>query len=132
MMVSQGYGKILDVDLSSGKIEKQDIEAEFARKYLGGVGFGCKILYDEVGPAVDPLSPENIVIFAIGPLTGSRTPGGSRTEITTKHPLSGSIGTGNTGGNWGSALKHAGYEAIIVRNKSEKPVYLKTCLPGYQ
>jgi aldehyde:ferredoxin oxidoreductase len=124
MMVSQGYGKILDVDLSSGKIEKKDIEAEFARKYLGGVGFGCKILYDEVGPAVDPLSPENIVIFAIGPLTGSRTPGGSRTEITTKHPLSGSIGTGNTGGNWGSALKHAGYEAIIVRNKSEKPVYL--------
>ena len=123
-MVSQGYGQILDIDLASGKIDKKDIDVELARKYIGGVGFGCKFLYDEVGPNVDPLSPENIVIFAIGPLTGSRVPGGSRTEITTKHPMSGILGTGNTGGAWGSALKHTGYDVIIVRNKAEKPVYL--------
>ena len=119
-----GYGKILDVDLSSGNIVKKEIEPEFARKYIGGVGFSCKILFDEVGPEVDPLSPENIIIFANGPLTGSRAPSGSRTEITTKHPMTNSIGTGNTGGVWGGNLKNAGYEVLIVRNESDKPVYL--------
>ncbi len=102
------YGKILDVDLSTGKIEKRDINPKFAQEHIGGMGFNRKILYDEVGPEVDPLSPENIVIFANGPLTGTRAPCGGRTEITTKHPMTGSIGTGNTGGVWGAALKHAG------------------------
>ena len=119
-----GYGKILDIDLASRKIIKKEIDPEFARKYIGGVGFGCKILYDEVRHDVDPLSPENIVIFAIGALTGSGAPTGTRTEITTKHPLTLHIGTGNTGGSWGSYLKHAGYEAVVVRNRAEKPVYV--------
>ena len=108
-MTLYGYGKILDVDLSNGKIEKRDIDPEFARKFIGGMGFSCKILYDEVGPNVDPLSPDNIVIFANGPLTGTRAPCSGRTEITTKSPLTGSIGTGNTGGMWGARLKHAGF-----------------------
>ncbi|MFC1920446.1 aldehyde ferredoxin oxidoreductase family protein [Chloroflexota bacterium] len=123
-MTMYGYGKILDVDLSTGEIKQTEIEPEFARKYIGGVGFGSKILYDEVGPDVEPLSPENIVIFSNGPLTGSRAPAGSRTEITTKHPLTGGIGTGNTGGVWGGILKQAGFDVIILRNESEKPVYL--------
>lgn len=123
-MVHYGYGKILDLDLSNGKIEQRDIEAEFARKFIGGMGFSCKILYDEVGTDVDPLSPDNIVIFANGPLTGTSAPCSGRTEITTKSPLTGSIGTGNTGGVWGTRLKRAGFELIIVRNKAEKPVYL--------
>jgi len=119
-----GYGKILDVDLTTGKITTRDIESQFSRKYLGGMGFGCKILYDEVGPEVDPLGPENIVIFANGPLTGTSTPCSGRTEITTKSPLTGHIGTGNTGGLWGARLKRAGFDLIIVRGVSEKPVYL--------
>ena len=123
-MVSFGYGKILDIDLESRKIVKRDIDSDFARHYIGGIGFGCKILYDEVRPEVDPLSPENIVIFANGPFTGTLAPCGGRTELTTKHPLTGSIGTGNTGGVWGARLKHAGFDVIVVRNKSEKPVYL--------
>jgi aldehyde:ferredoxin oxidoreductase len=122
--MTPGYGKILDIDLASRKIVKKEIDAEFARKYIGGVGFDCKILYDEVGHDVDPLGPENIIIFSIGALTGSGNPSGTRTEITTKHTLTLHIGTANTGGSWGPYLKHAGYETVIVRNKVEKPVYI--------
>jgi aldehyde:ferredoxin oxidoreductase len=120
-----GYGKWLDVDLASKNIIKKDIDPEFARKYIGGVGFGCKILYDQVGPEVDPLSPENVVIFSVGALTGSGAPSASRTEITTKHPQTGSIGTGNSGGAWGAMLKRAGLDIVVIRNKAEKPVYLR-------
>jgi aldehyde:ferredoxin oxidoreductase len=119
-----GYGKWLDIDLGSGKIERRDIDQAYARKYLGGMGFSCQALFAEVGPAVDPLDPENIIIFAPGVLTGSGAPGGSRTEITTKHPETGNIGTGNTGGSWGAMLKRSGFDAITVRNNSSKPVYL--------
>ncbi len=123
-MVTYGYGKILDVDLSTGKIIKKDIDPKFAQKFVGGMGFSCKILYDEVGTDVGPLDPDNIVIFAVGPLTGTFAPCSGRTEITTKSPLTGHIGTGNTGGVWGAALKHAGFDVIVARNEAEKPVYL--------
>ncbi|MFC1869738.1 aldehyde ferredoxin oxidoreductase family protein [Chloroflexota bacterium] len=123
-MTLYGYGKILDVDLSTAKMVKRDISPQFAREYVGGMGFSAKILYDEVGADVDPFSPDNIVIFANGPLTGTHAPCGSRTEITTKSPLTDNIGTGNTGGLWGATLKHAGIDIIIVRNRAEKPVYL--------
>lgn len=119
-----GYGKILEVDLSGGRISSRKIEPDFARKYLGGVGFGTRLIYDEVGPEVDPYSPQNVIVFANGPFTGAHVPCGSRTEVSTKHPETLSIGTGNTGGVWGAALKHAGYDFIIVRGCSEKPVYL--------
>jgi aldehyde:ferredoxin oxidoreductase len=119
-----GYGRILDVDLTQREVLKKDVDCNLARKYLGGVGFSLKILYDEVGPDVDPLSPENIVIFANGPLTGTRAPCGGRTEITTKHPLTGNIGVGNTGGTWGAALKHAGFDMVIIRGRTNTPVYL--------
>ncbi len=118
------YGKILDVNLLTGEIVKRDIDPGFSQKFIGGMGFSCKILYDEVGPDVDPLSPDNIVIFANGPLTGTQAPCSGRTEITTKSPLSGIIGTGNTGGVWGVALRRAGFDVIIVRNEAKKPVYL--------
>ena len=123
-MAKSVYGKILDIDLSTGKLSKREIDPEFARKYIGGMGFSNRILYDEVGPDIDPLGPENIVIFAPGTFTGSHIPYSARTEITTKHPQTGSIGTGNTGGVWGAMLKKAGIELIVVRNESEKPVYL--------
>ncbi|MFC1920370.1 aldehyde ferredoxin oxidoreductase family protein [Chloroflexota bacterium] len=119
-----GNRKMLDVDLSTGKIVKTDINPEFTRKYMGGMGFSNKILYDEVGSEVDPLSPENIVVFAPGTFSGSQIPGTCRTEITTRHPETGSIGTGNTGGAWGMHLKRAGYDVLVVRGKAEKPMYL--------
>ncbi|MBI4333336.1 MAG: aldehyde ferredoxin oxidoreductase family protein [Chloroflexi bacterium] len=123
-MVPYGYGKILDVDLATGELGTREIAPLLAQDFLGGMGFGCKVLYDEVGPAVDPYSPGNVIIFANGPLTGTNAPCAGRTEITTKSPLTGSIGTGNTGGVWGAQLKHAGFDFIIVRNRAEKPVYL--------
>ena len=123
-MVCNGYGKILDVDLATRSILRRDIDARFAQDYIGGMGFSSKILYDEVGVDVDPFSPKNVVVFANGPLTGTHAPCAGRTEITTKSPLTDNIGTGNTGGIWGAALKHAGFDVIIVRNQSEKPVYI--------
>ena len=121
-MVLYAYERILDVDLSAEKRVKREIDRQFAQDFIGGMGFGSRILYDEVGTDVDPFSPENVVIFANGPLTGTTAPCSGRTEITTKSPLSGSIGTGNTGGLWGAALKHAGYDLIVIRGKAEKPV----------
>lgn len=123
-MVLYGYGKVLDVNLSTRKILKRNIERQFAQEFIGGMGFSCKILYDEVRTEVDPFSPENIVIFANGPLTGTATPCSGRTEITTKSPLTDNIGTGNTGGVWGAQLKHAGFDLVVIRGQAEKPVYL--------
>jgi aldehyde:ferredoxin oxidoreductase len=120
-----GYmGKNLYVDLSERQIMKKDLDLENARRFIGGMGFGLRVLWDEAGPNVDPLSQENMLIFANGPLTGTRAPYSGRTEITTMNPLNGMIGSGNTGGLWGVALKRAGYDALVVKNESEKPVYL--------
>ena len=123
-MALYGYGKSLDIDMATGNIVKRDISSQFAREFMGGMGFGSKILFDEVGADVDPLSPDNVIVFANGPLTGTHAPCSGRTEITTKSPLTENIGTGNTGGMWGTALKHAGFDLLVVRNQAEKPVYL--------
>lgn len=116
-----GYGRILDVNLSTGEIARRPIDARFAQEYIGGMGFGCKILYDEVGPEIDPLGPDNLLIFASGPLTGTGAPCSARTEITNKSPLTGSIGTGNTGGMWGTFLRRAGFDVLIIRGRAERP-----------
>lgn len=119
-----GYGKILDVNLSTGQILKRDVRPQFAQEYVGGMGFGCKILYDEVDTEVDPFHSDNILIFAGGPLTGTDAPCSGRVEVTTKSPLTGNIVTGNTGGVWGTLLRRAGFDLLLIRNKAEKPVYL--------
>jgi aldehyde:ferredoxin oxidoreductase len=120
-----GYcGKILDVDLSTGSILKKNTDPELARRFLGGMGYAAKILYDEVATEADPLGPENIVIFATGPLTGTRAPCSGRVEVTAKSPLNHLLGTGNVGGLWGTFLKRAGYDFVIVRKISRTPVYL--------
>ena len=79
------FGKILRVDLTSKSYEIENLEEDFVRKYLGGRGLGAKILYDELKPGTDPLSPENLFIIATGLLTGSKAPSGSRYSITTKN-----------------------------------------------
>ncbi len=120
-----GYtGKILNVDLSNSKISTEDLDMEMACKYIGGMGLASKLLYDEVGPGVDPLGPDNVLIFSTGPLSGTAAPCAGRSEITAKSPLTGIIGSGNTGGVWGVELKRAGYDAIVVRGASPHPVYL--------
>ncbi len=123
-MTLYGYGKMLEVNLTTGRIEKRDVDPRFSEDFIGGMGFSARMLYEEVGPKVDPLDPENIIIFANGPLTGTSVPCSGRTEVTTKSPLTGNIGTGNTGGHWGARLKHAGFDLLVIRGASEDPCYL--------
>lgn len=121
----KGYaGKYLRVDLSSGKIKAEELNPELAENYLGGEGFGIKILWDEVPPSVDPLSPENKIIFATGPLNGSFWPNAGRLEAVSKSPLTGIYGDSNCGGFFAPELKYAGFDYIVIEGKAEKPVYL--------
>ncbi len=117
-------GRILNVHLTTGEIKVDSLPLEWQRKYLGGSGFASRILYDEVGPDIEAMTPENIIVVTAGPLTGTLAPSGSRCELTTKSPLTGILGRSNTGGIFGAKMKMAGYDVIIIRGKSEKPVYI--------
>ena len=116
--------KIIKVDLSLKKCIIEPLDEKIIKDYIGGIGLGIKILYDEVGPNVDPLSSENIIVIAPGPLSGTDAPGCGRAEIVTKSPLTGIIGIGNFGGVWGKKLRKAGFEALLIKNNSKSPVYL--------
>lgn len=116
--------KILRVNLSTGKISTEPLRREDARTYLGARGLGTKYFIDEVDPSVDALSPENKLIFATGPLTGTLATSAGRYDVVTKGLLTGTIAGSNSGGYWGPELKYAGYDMIIVEGKAEKPVYL--------
>lgn len=121
----KGYtGKYLRVNLSTGEINVKELNPEFAENYLGGEGFGIKILWDEVPPEVEPLSPENKIIFATGPLNGTFWPNAGRLEAISKSPLTGIYGDSNCGGFFAPELKYAGFDYIIIEGKAEKPVYL--------
>jgi aldehyde:ferredoxin oxidoreductase len=120
-----GYcGKFLRINLRSGKIEKENLDMEIARKFIGGRGLGSYVLSQEVSPTVDAFSPENKIIIAAGPLTGTQAPASGRHMVVTKSPLTGTIASSNSGGFWGAELKKAGYDMIILEDKSEKPCYL--------
>jgi aldehyde:ferredoxin oxidoreductase len=116
-------GKILRVNLSEKKCATESLDGKLAREYIGGRGLATKILYDEIDPTVDAFSPANKLIFATGPLTGTKAVGSSRTVVVTKSPL-GTIGNGNVGGYFGPELKFAGYDMIIFEGKASEPVYL--------
>jgi aldehyde:ferredoxin oxidoreductase len=115
-------GKIARINLSTGKISVEDLPQKTAVDYLGGRGLGARILYDEVGPSVEPYSPDNLLIFTTGPLTGTKAPSSSRFSVTTKSPLTGTILDSNCGGKAGLRLKDAGYDALIISGKAAKPV----------
>ena len=117
-------GKILDVDLSTGKISTSQVANEVVRKFIGGSGMAAKLFLDRVSPDVDPMSPENVLFLMAGPLAGTGLPGSSRFTMSCKSPLTGIWGEGAGGGNFAPALKRAGYDGIAVSGASEKPVYL--------
>jgi len=120
-----GYsGKILRVDLSRGTTSVDVLDELFCRKYIGGAGFVSYFLWKELPQGVDPLGPDNKLIFAIGPATGISLSGSGRHCIGAKSPLTGGYAKTESGGFWGAELKHAGYDGIIVEGKAEKPVYL--------
>jgi len=117
-------GKILRVDLSTGNIGVDEPGEEFYRTYFGGWGLVAYYLLKEVPPGTDPLSPQNKLIFALGPLTGAPLAGASRNAVGAKSPLTGLFGEADVGGWWNAELKRAGYDGIIVEGKADKPVYL--------
>jgi aldehyde:ferredoxin oxidoreductase len=120
-----GYtGKILRVDLSSGRIEVEEPPESFYRRYLGGNGFVAYYLLKEVPQGADPLGPDNLLIFAGGPMTGIPIGGGGRNAMGAKSPLSGGYGEADVGGFFGAEMRRAGYDAIVVRGQAATPVYL--------
>ena len=121
----QGFaGKILRVDLSTGSITTDQPDESFYRTYLGGAGFVSYYLLKEIPQGVDALSPENKLVFAIGPMTGLAMPGATRSCIGAKSPLTDGYAKSEAGGFVPMDLKRAGYDALIVEGKAEKPVYL--------
>jgi aldehyde:ferredoxin oxidoreductase len=117
-------GKMLWVDLTTEKMEERPLDPQMARDYIGGRGLGIRLLTDNVDPKVDPFSPNNDMVMATGPLTGTTAPTGARYMVMTKSPLTGAITCSNSGGHFPTALKKAGWDAIIFRGKAARPVYL--------
>ncbi|MEW6222482.1 MAG: orotidine 5'-phosphate decarboxylase / HUMPS family protein [Candidatus Hadarchaeota archaeon] len=123
-MVGGYMGQLLRVDLSRGKTIAQPIDLTIAYNFLGGRGYSAKLLHDELKPGIDPLSPGNKLVFMTGPLTGTTFPGAGRTAVSAKSPLTGTVADSLMGGAFGTFLKRAGFDGIVVEGKSEVPVYL--------
>jgi len=117
------WGKFLDVDLTTRSIKEVELDDEFARKFLGGVSFGNKILYDRTPAGTDPLSPENIIMWMMGPLNGTSFHG-QKMFVIFKSPLTGNLGFCKHGGGIAWELKFAGWDGVIVTGQAESPVYI--------
>ena len=125
MSLPGGYmGKMLWVDLSSGKITEEALSEKLCNDFVGGYGIGARILFDRMPARADPLGPENILGFVTGPATGTAALFGSRYTVVCKSPLTHTWGDANSGGYFGPALKFAGYDAVFCTGVSPKPVYL--------
>ncbi len=120
-----GYaGKLLRIDLSKEKGSVEETKPEILRKFLGGVGYGAKLLYDEIPAGIDPLSPENKLVFTTGPLTGTMAPGSGFAEVCCKSPLTDIWSESKCGGEWGGTLRKAGYDFLIIEGKAREPKYI--------
>jgi aldehyde:ferredoxin oxidoreductase len=122
--------QILEVDLTTQSYQTQPLDMEMARLFLGGRGLGARLLWDLVGPEVEPLSPENALIFTTGPITASGSQTSNRFNVSTKSPLTNGILHANSGGWWGMQFKRTGYDALIVRGKAETPVMIEITPEG--
>ncbi|MEE4196127.1 MAG: aldehyde ferredoxin oxidoreductase family protein [Bacteroidales bacterium] len=137
MMTLKGYyGKLLDINLTTGEIKKIHIPEQDIKHFLGGRGLGTKILWDKLPePGIDPLSPENPLLFMPGPFSGLPIPSSSRTCVVTKSPRTSAIDPlyehgstvsySNMGGFFGPEIRYAGYDGICITGKAERPVYIK-------
>lgn len=118
------YEKIARINLTTGDISVEPLDIELAHKFIGGRGLGTKMLYDAGVATVDPLSPENQLIYITGPMTGAAAPSTGRYMVVTKSPLTGMIACSNSGGIWGAKLKYAGWDAIIVEGEAPEWAYI--------
>lgn len=122
-----GYmGKILRVNLSQSTITEEFPDEKTVELLLGGVGLATKYLFDEVKPGIDPLGPENKLIFMTGPLTGTKSPSTGRYSVVAKSPLTGLWGHANSAGYWGRDFKRSGFDGVIFEDISSQPVYFIT------
>ena len=118
------HRKVLRVNLTKGTVKTEPLNMKWAELYLGQRGLATKYFCEEVDPRVDPLSPDNKLIFATGPLTGTCASTGGRYSVITKGPLTGAIACSNSGGYFGAELKFAGWDMIIIEGRAKEPVYL--------
>jgi len=121
-----GYaGRILHIDLTTGKTHVEPLNEEYAKKYIGGIGLGMRLWLDHSKQGVDPFSPDNPLILTTGPISGSVWPtGGNGHAFVSKSPQSYGVGEAKSHGSFGTELKRAGYDGVILKGKAEKPVYL--------
>ncbi len=120
-----GYaGRIAIVDLTNGRVAYEEPGEGLIREYLGGIGFLTRLLYDLIPAGADPLGPDNVLVFANGPVNGTLVPSSNRWMVGAKSPATGCIVSGNAGGLWGAELKWAGFDALAITGKAAKPCYL--------
>jgi len=118
------FGKQLRIFLNTGEAKIENIDAKILKKYIGGTGYGVKILYDELKAGINPLSPDNKIIFATSPLTMNNIPGGGSVMLCFKSPLTNIWGESRCGGDFGPNIRKSGFDALIIEGKSTQPVYI--------
>ena len=121
-----GYaGRILRINLTTGKITVEKLDVETAKKYVGGIGLGMKLWLDNSKAGVDAFNPENPLVLAVGPVSATMFPtGGNGHAFISKSPETNGVGEAVSHGTFGAEIKRAGYDAVILTGKAEKPVYL--------
>ncbi len=121
----KGFSQVrLDVDLSSGIIKSSKLSKEFCRDWIGGYGFGAKVLWDECSAGVDPLSPDNVFVYAHGPFPTTILPTSSKYGVFAKSPLTGMFGFAISSGSVAAQARRAGINMIVIKGKAPEPVYL--------
>ncbi|NHI89667.1 MAG: aldehyde ferredoxin oxidoreductase, partial [Candidatus Thorarchaeota archaeon] len=115
---------ILYVSLSDRTIRREPIPPALYKQYLGGRGLGVKLLFDNLAPGTDALSPDNLLVFAVGPSTATSVPTAGRFVVVTKSPATGTIFDSHAGGYFGAQLRRAGFAAVVFQGKADAPVYL--------
>ena len=120
------FGKLLEVDMTNHTTTTRPIDNDFAYQYIGGSGFGAKILWDETGADTDPLAPDNVLMFLGGPFTGTLVPFSGRHHVIAKSPLTGVWGESDVGGSWGDRMKRAGFAEVRVGFESSRPEFHET------
>ena len=116
--------RLLHVDLDRMSFESLPLDLSATEDYIGGSGLAAKILYDGTDRTTDPLGPDNVLVFMTGPYAGTRALSSSRHVVVAKSPLTGLFGEANSGGSWAEALKKSGFDGVVIRGRSPKPVYL--------
>ncbi|MEW5900836.1 MAG: aldehyde ferredoxin oxidoreductase family protein [Acidobacteriota bacterium] len=118
------HGRVLEVDLTGGKIEALPLDPVLIADYIGGRGLATRLFYDSIDPACDSLSPENVIVIATSPLIGTNAPTAGRGHMVFKSAMGGSVGSSNCGGTWAPAFKSTGYDALVIKGKSPSPVMI--------